>query len=139
MKQPDHYSLNDVEFLEAMEKAKLDPKLFSHEAHLRWGWLLLEEFEPEDAIDKACEQLENYTRLLGIPQKFNKTVTVAAIKAIHHFKLKSQSSEFKDFMNQFPRLKSSFRELMGFHYSLDIFSDGQARKEYVEPDLLPFD
>ena len=139
MKKPDHYSLKDADLLEAMEKAKLDPKLFSHEAHLRWGWLLLEEYEPEDAIAKACEQLENYTKLLGIPQKFNKTVTVAAIKAIHHFKLKSQGSDFKDFMQQFPRLKSSFRELMGFHYSLDIFNDDKARQEFIEPDLLSFD
>ena len=139
MKKPDHYSLKDEDLLEVMEKAKLDPKLFSHEAHLRWGWLLLEEYGPADAVDKACEQLENYTELLGIPQKFNKTVTVAAIKAIQHFKLKSQSSEFKDFMNEFPRLKSSFKELMGFHYSLDIFNDDKARQEFIEPDLLSFD
>ena len=136
---PDHYILKDAEFLEALENGDLAPGLFSHEAHLRWGWLLLEEHGPEDAAAIACTQLENYTLKLGIPQKFNKTVTVAAIKAIHHFRKKSQKSDFKDFMIRFPRLKSSFRELMGFHYSLDIFNDSKARKEYLEPDLFPFD
>lgn len=122
-----------------MEGAVLDPAVFTHEAHLRWGWLLLENNHQETAIAKACKQLLAYTSELGVPDKFNKTVTIAAMKAIDHFRKRYPASDFEDFITKAVRLKTSFKELMAAHYSRDIFADAVAKKVFQEPDLLPFD
>jgi hypothetical protein len=42
-------------------------------------------------------------------------------------------------MNEFPRLKTNFRELMACHYGFDIYTSEKAKMKYLEPDLLPFD
>ena len=134
-----HYHFTDERLMLAMENAALDPEIFSHEAHLRWGWLLLEHYELEKAIDKACSQLKKYTKKLGAADKYNETVTVAAMRAIHHFRLKSTKNNFRDFIAESSRLKTSFRELMNAHYSENIFSSASARIKYMEPDKAPFD
>lgn len=133
-----HNSLSDCELKDAMARGVLDPGLFDHEAHLRWGWILLKDHGLESAIRLACNQLRKYTEMLGAADKYNETVTVAAIKAIHHFRQKSETVAFEDFIREFPRLKTSFKELMLFHYSLDIFENQRAKEGFIEPDLLPF-
>ena len=134
-----HYQFSDERLLNAMENSALDPSYFSHEAHLRWGWLLLENNDLDEAINKACNQLRQYTAELGAADKYNETVTVAAMRAIHHFRLKSESDNFKDFIAESSRLKTSFKELMNTHYSENIFSSAKAKKMYMKPDRAPFD
>mgnify|MGYP000226997985 FL=1 len=36
-----HYKLNDLEFVNQFQKTTLDPKLFTHEAHLRLAWIYI--------------------------------------------------------------------------------------------------
>ena len=134
-----HYELSDNHLLTRMERATLDSKVFTHEAHLRWGWLLLEKFELDKAVLNACVQLKRYTCSLGASDKYNETVTIAAIRAIHHFRLKYPSQSFPEFISKAQRLKTSFKELLGLHYSQDIFELKMAKERYLEPDLIPFD
>ena len=134
-----HYQYSDERLVLAMENSALDPGIFSHEAHLRWGWLLLENNKLEEAIRKACHQLKQYTKHLGADDKYNETVTVAAMRAIHHFRLKSNTNNFKDFIAESSRLKTSFKELMDAHYSENIFNSKLARTQYMKPDKAPFD
>jgi hypothetical protein len=51
---------------------------------------------------------------------------------------KSRSHRFQDFMEEFPRLRTHFRDLIFAHYSFDIFKMEQARQQWMEPDLLPY-
>ena len=134
-----HYQYSDERILVAMENSALDPEVFSHEAHLRWGWLLLNNNILEEAIEEACSQLRQYTQHLGASDKYNETVTIAAMRAIHHFRLKSKADNFRDFISEASRLKTSFRELMESHYSKNIFKSPEAKKQYLEPDKAPFD
>ncbi|MGB5692559.1 MAG: hypothetical protein WBM43_08145 [Flavobacteriaceae bacterium] len=139
MKVNNHYSYTDDQLLSGLKKATLNPSLFSHEAHLRWGWLLLQKFGRDKAINRACVDLKNYTKVLGVPDKYNETVTAAAIGAIAHFRKKSQVENFVSFIKENPRLLTSFKELMENHYSNDIFNSTKARQSYQDPDLCPFD
>ena len=134
-----HYTLKDPDLLQSMESGTLDSGLFSHEAHLRWGWLLLEEYGLVEGIERATVQLQAYTRKLGAADKYNETVTVAAMKAIQHFRLKVCADNFQEFIEKAPRLKTEFKALMDAHYSTNIFTSAAARKEYINPDKLSFD
>lgn len=135
----DHFKLSDIEFEQQFEKCELDPSIFSHEAHLRLAWIHIHNYGIEKAVKKIQLQLQNYVEHVGATDKYNVTLTVAAVKAVYHFKLKSESDNFENFIEEFPRLKYHFKELMNFHYGIDIFNSDIAKAKYLEPDLLLFD
>jgi len=135
----DHSALNDTDFVEQFANITLPPDLFNHEAHLRLAYLYITNYGIEEAIDKICIQIPQFAAKHGANDKFNKTVTVAAIKAVKHFMEKSNTKDFQSFITENPRLINNFKDLLGCHYQTDIFTSEKARKEYLEPELLPFD
>lgn len=134
-----HWVLSDREFENQFKNCELDASVFSHEAHLRIAWIYIQKYGIEKAISKIQEELKSFVAYLGAQDKYNTTLTIAAIKAVYHFILKSQSDNFKNFIVEFPRLKYNFKELMNSHYKIDIFNSEKAKKEFLEPDLLAFD
>ena len=133
-----HKELSDFEFEQQFEKCSLDPNLFTHEAHLRLAWIHINKYGIDKAIENVNIQLINFVDILGAKDKYNKTLTIAALKAVNHFICKSKSENFNDFILEFPRLRNNFKELMSLHYSIDVFNSKQAKAEYLEPDLLFF-
>jgi hypothetical protein len=134
-----HQTLSDAEFESQFKTCTLDPALFTHEAHLRLAWIHIKQYGIEQAIEKVNAQLLSFVAHVGATDKFNKTVTIAALHAVHHFINRSASDNFQDFIQEFPRLKTDFRALMSAHYAFDIFKSDKAKTEYLQPDLLPFD
>lgn len=134
-----HFAINDHEFERQFKDCTLNPAIFNHEAHLRLAWIHIKNYRIETAIDNICTQLVAYVDKLGARDKYNKTLSIAAIRAVYHFMLKSKSDNFRDFIAEFPRLKYNFKDLLSFHYAIDIFENEKAKYEYLEPDLLPFD
>lgn len=134
-----HYTLTDAEFERQFASAKLAPAVFSHEAHLRLAWIHLNRYGLERAIEHITGQLKNYTRAVGAADKYNETVTIAAIYAVNHFKIRSRCTDFESFISENGRLKNNFRDLMHSHYRTDIFRSVSAKATFLEPELLPFD
>lgn len=134
-----HYILSDSEFRNQFADRSLDPKVFSHEAHLRMAWLLIREMGLAKAEGSIQSQLQAYVLHLGETDKYHVTVTLVAMKAVYHFMQKSNIIDFKAFIAENPRLKTNFKDLINSHYSFDIFTSEEARISYLPPDLLPFD
>lgn len=134
-----HFSLTDSEFEQQFENCTLNPEIFSHEAHLRLAWIHIRKYGLETAIQNVSRQLIQFVDSVGASNKYNHTLTIAAIKAVSHFINKSSSGNFRDFIEEFPRLKFNFKDLMDFHYKVDIFNSDKAKQEFIEPDLVPFD
>lgn len=134
-----HTKLSDSEFMRQFLACELAPEDFSHEAHLRLAWLNLDQYGKEKAEVEIQHQLLNFIDFVGARDKYNVTVTLAAMKIVYHFKQKSQSGNFKDFIAEFPQLNSNFKELISAHYSMNIFSSEEAKTSFLAPDLLPFD
>lgn len=134
-----HFDLTNAELERQFENCELDPSIFSHEAHLRLAWIHIHQYGIEKALLQIPNQLINFTAYHGAKNKYNKTLTIAAIKAVYHFMLRSKSGHFEDFIKEFPRLKYNFKELIAAHYQMDIFHSEKAKSEFLEPDLLPFD
>ena len=134
----DHQQLTDREFEKQFATGTLNPAWFTHEAHLRLAWIHIRQYGMEQAIENVSIQLVRFTELLGARDKFNTTVTVAAMKAVEHFMKRSATDNFSALILEFPRLKTDFKKLMSAHYGIDIFTSARAKAEYLEPDLLPF-
>ena len=96
MKNPKtHFDLSDNEFEKQFENGELPPPLFNHEAHLRLAWLHINNYGIEKAIQNIQAQIISFVKSIGEEQIYNKTLTIAAIKVVHHFLLKSKSDIFK--------------------------------------------
>ena len=134
-----HLDLTDIQFERQFGQVTLHAKLFNHEAHLRLAWIHIRKYGLEKAIENICSQLLAFVVLHGAEEKFNKTLTIAAIKAVHHFINRSNAESFQEFILEHPRLKYNFRELMVAHYQVDIYNSAEAKREFMQPDLLPFD
>jgi hypothetical protein len=133
-----HWEITDEEFESQFQACLLDPALFTHEAHVRLGWIHINKYGEEAAIKNVEEQLKAFVAHAGAASKYNQTVTIAAIKAISHFMKRSTSTDFADFIKEFPQLLREFKRLMGVHYSIDIFTSDEAKERWLEPDLLEF-
>ena len=133
-----HYKLSDTEFEEQFIDCKLDPSIFSHEGHLRLAWININQYGLEQAEENIQSQLQNFVEFAGAKDKYNTTLTIAAIRAVGHFMAKSNAVNFKDFIEEFPQLKNNFKALIECHYSFDVFNSLKAKAEFLEPDLLPF-
>lgn len=134
-----HFQYTDDQFEAQFANLSLRPELFDHEAHLRLAWIHITKYGMEKALQRLSSQLKAYTAHLGAADKYHHTMTIAAVKAVYHFVLRSSSQRFPDFIREFPRLKHNFMELMRSHYSEDIFKSEHARTNYIKPDLVPFD
>lgn len=134
-----HFTLADNEFEKQFQNCVLDPAIFTHEAHLRLAWIHIRKYGADIAIDHIRFQLQSFVENLDARNKYYETVTIAAVKAVFHFMLKSKTDNFKDFITENSRLKKNFKELLAFHYQTDIFNSPIAKEKYLTPELLPFD
>lgn len=135
----DHSQLTDQELEQQFETFKLKPKLFSHEAHLRLAYIHIKKYGAVRSEGHMTEQIKGYAESLGVYDKFNKTVTIASVRIMNHFMSSGESDDFYGLMNEFPVLLADFRSLLSRHYSFNVFGDKQAKKDFVVPDLIPFE
>lgn len=134
-----HRQLSDTEFENQFQTCTMDPTIFTHEAHLRLAWIHIHKYGITQAEENIQIQLKNFVKHVGAEHKYNTTLTLAAIKAVYHFMLKSNSDDFDSYIEEFPRLNTNFKDLMACHYGFDIFNSAEAKVRYLQPDLVGFD
>ncbi|MEQ9425203.1 MAG: hypothetical protein RJQ09_12340 [Cyclobacteriaceae bacterium] len=134
-----HLEITDDQFEEQFSNESFPAQHFSHEAHIRLAWIHLKKYGLDKAISNLTNQIRNFANRNGAPDKYNVTITIAAIKAVRHFMLKSSTAEFESFIHENPRLVHSFKNLLDAHYSANGYTTNKAKTSYLESDLLPFD
>lgn len=130
--------MNNADFAAAFESGAFPPQEFNHEAHIKLAWIYLGLFDEKTAISKTCEAIKNYDQLHGDGTKYHVTLTVASVKVVHHFRQKSNATTFEKFVAEYPKLVTSFKELLFQHYDKSVLTDPKAKTAYLQPDLLPF-
>ncbi|MFT0715746.1 hypothetical protein [Flagellimonas lutimaris] len=130
--------MNNADFAAAFESGAFPPQEFNHEAHIKLAWIYLGLFDEKTAISKTCEAIKNYDQLHGDGTKYHVTLTVASIKVVHHFRQKSNATTFEKFVAEYPKLVTSFKELLFQHYDKSVLTNPKAKTAYLQPDLLPF-
>ena len=134
----DHFGYSDERLEQLFSSSQLQPKHFTHEAHLRLAWIHITKYGRRKAVDELTKQIRTYATSLDAAHKYHHTITVAAINVVNHFICRSSSDDFVALVAEFPRIKSHFRELLLTHYSSDLIFSDSAKSQYVEPYLLPF-
>lgn len=131
--------LNDNEFVEKIENCTLSPRFLTHKALLRLTWILIQEFGLEKALVKNCELKEQYFKKALKSNKFNVTLTKAYSEIMHHFMEKSSANDFDKFLQEFPRLRYNFKELVKTHYGYNILKERRKEEaQSIRPILFTF-
>lgn len=133
-----HKQLSDDEYERQFERCTFKPRMFSHEAHLRLAYIHIKKYGVQQAESNMVKQIKAYAEFYGATNKFNKTVTIASVKAMNHFIEKATTESFQDLIQEFPKLVRDFKNILSRHYSFNVFSDPKAKKEFILPDLLSF-
>jgi hypothetical protein len=115
-----HFILSDEEFEEQFENISLNAALFTHEAHIRLACIHIKKYGETKAIENVTTQLKSYLINLGAIEKYNETLTVAAIKAVNHFMQKEKLKSFYEFITACHTLKTNFKNIIEQNYGIDI-------------------
>jgi len=133
-----HHDYNDYEFEKAFKIGGFPPALFTHEAHIRLAFIHLRKYGLSIAGDNMCSQIMSFAKAAGDAGKFNKTLTIAAVKIVNHFLRKSNANKFDELTLEYPVLLADFKKLLFAHYGPDVINSEAARKHFIAPDILPF-
>ena len=133
-----HNQLGDDEYEQQFRDCTFKPRLFSHEAHLRLAWIHIRKYGLEQAEINLCEDIIRFANHVGFATKFNRTITIASAKILHHFMSISDADSFDHLIEEFPDLLQDFKKVLAQHYSFDIIKNEEARTKYLAPDLLAF-
>lgn len=133
-----HWKISDAEFENKFSTSSFRPLWFTHEAHLRLAWIYITKYGSEIAFEKYSTQLQEFAKKYNADGKYNATVTFASIQIMNHFINESDAYDFQDFMNEFPQLKTNFKQVIQKHYSGDVFTSKEAKQNILQPDLVPF-
>lgn len=77
----------------AFEAGEIDVSSFDHRAHIYVGWMYLERYPLQDAIDRFSKALRRLTVQLGIPGKYHETITWFFLLLIAERRAESESGE----------------------------------------------
>lgn len=134
-----HFSFSDEEFEKTFEDLSFPVTLFSHEAHLRLGYIHINKYGIEKAIKNMCKQIKIFATYHGAPKKFNATVTYASLHIMRMYIEVSKTDKFHDLLEEFPLLLSDFKKEIKKFYSVDVFNNEIAKREIINPDIKPFE
>jgi hypothetical protein len=124
-------------FGELLVQATADADRFGHRQHLHLTWLAVRRLGAERAATTVSEGIRRTARYAGAPQKYSETTSRAWVALVaHHVAEHPEIATFDAFAARFPRLLD--KRLLSAHYRSSTLAADRARREWVEPDLLPF-
>lgn len=133
--------MTDDEFLRAFEECSLTKdQQWTHYGHLRMAYCHLKRYPYGEALDRVRRGIRALNARLGTPERldhgYHETLTVAWMRLIQatmrgHGALDCAEAFFK----KQPHLAHS--SVVGLFYSDDRLWTWEAKREFVEPDLLP--
>jgi hypothetical protein len=116
------------------EALKVDPARFDHEAHIFVAWSYLQKLELLHAIDRYRSTLRRLTAALGVPGKYNETITWFFMIVVQDRIRESPNGDWKDFRQQNGDLFEQNAAFLKAHYSAELLNSDRARFNFVLPD-----
>jgi hypothetical protein len=130
----------DDKFLEAFETKALPLEEWHHQQHIKVAYLYLRKYRFEKAMEKMREGVKAFNAAKGIPEAlergYHETMTQAWLRLVYFTLCEYGPAESAEaFYEQSPQLQQ--KKILRFFYTKDLFTSWQAKKEFVEPDIIP--
>jgi hypothetical protein len=109
---------------------------FGHREHVHLAWRLLRKHEDlSQAENSMCAVIREVAELHGTPEKYHETLTVAWTRLVAVHVRDHDEADFGSFIERNEGLLD--RSLLSRHFSREVMQSDQARRTFVEPDLIP--
>lgn len=121
---------DDRAFLSSFEECSLGAKCWTHAAHVRMAWLVL---ETSASFDEALERIRNGIRRFNATKNsigYHETITLAFARLIDSRRLAGETSEAFVARNRDLLQKDCLKRF----YSPAVLASEEARHQFVEPD-----
>ncbi len=122
---------DDKAFLQSFVECSLGAKCWTHAAHVRMGWLVL---ETSSTFDEALERIRSGIMRFNSTKNsigYHETITIAFARLIASRRLTGESLE--SFVARNPDLQE--KDCLKRFYSPAILASEEARHRFIEPDL----
>lgn len=106
---------------------------FGHRQHVELAWRYLARPDADQAADAVTAAILQLAEALGQPAKFHQTITRSWVRCVAVHRERWPAASFEEFLDRNPQLLDA--GLLGHFYSSDLLCSGQARSEWVAPDL----
>jgi hypothetical protein len=123
--------------IELLESCSIDPADFNHTAHIYVGWCYLQQLDLIDAIDRFRNALKRLTIKLGVPGKYNETITWFFMLMIAERRHGRAANDWVYFRNTNSELLDSSSAILQRYYSQDRLTSPTARELFLLPDKTP--
>jgi hypothetical protein len=122
--------LDDDALIAAFEGGTLQAGQFGHGDHVRIGYLYLRRYGFLAATERLARNLKALVTRLGVPEKYNETITVAFMALINErLDAGGDCGGWSAFAARNPDLLSM--EILGRYYPADLLKSERARRVFV--------
>lgn len=130
--------MTDDEFIEAFEATSISRDDWTHEAHVRMGWIYCQRNSSrDDATNCARSGIRALNKANSVPGKlYHETVTIAFMYLIWD-RAQNGSDIWGEFLEINRDLVGSEPSVLNRYYSKDLLASEEARLAFVNPDLEP--
>lgn len=129
-------NLGDDEFIRMFESRVLPNSAFHHRDHLRLAWLYLRRDGAEVGARQVLDGIRRFAVAHGAAHLFHETLTRFWVRLIHHVTATfPEVDQFDDLLSRFPPLTD--KTIIYRHYRPETLDSAEARRGWLEPDLLP--
>ena len=128
--------MTDQEFVRAFESCELANEEFHHRDHIRLAWIYLRCYGEAEARRRIAAGIRRFAAYHGKSDKYHETITAAWLRLVADAVLRAPGQEsFEELTQAAPELLDK-RTLEKF-YSAAVLTSGDARADWVLPDLQP--
>ena len=112
-------------------------EFFTHESHIRMGWIYVQSMPLTDAIASFCQDLRAYTVHLGASDKYHETITWFYLMLINERSAKlTKDHNWAEFKEANPDLFAPSSRVLQQFFSESLLSAELARTTVMLPDLI---
>lgn len=118
------------------EALQVDPERFDHSAHIFVAWSYLRERDLMTSIDRYRSTLKRLTRKLGVPDKYNETITWFFMILVAERMEKKPSAAWEEFVLQNSDLFAAKPGVLERFYTRSRLNSATARQQFLLPDRV---
>lgn len=126
--------MSDDELLRAFETCAFTRPEWTHEAHVRMAWCYLTRHPYREALECVRCGIQKLNGKIGSPDGYHETITVAFVRVIADRVVAGE--DYRAFRDRNPDLLDRTLPALLRHYSKERLWSQEARKGFIEPDLV---
>lgn len=132
-----HTILSDDDFLAAFNDCSAPPSAFNHAGHVRIAWIHLQRYPLAQAIQLTCDGIERFANHLGVPDKYNRTLSEALMRIMANLGATNTCLSWDGYMSENRGLFENAQQLLGQYYSNELLNSKAAKSTFMQPDISP--